>query len=259
MSRSISWQHPAVAVRIQWVDVLRGVAIVWMTLFHASFDLSHFGWWPQNFRTDPFWTVQRSLIVGLFVLCAGAGQVLAVHGGQDWARFWRRWWRIALCALLVTAGSALMFPRSFIFFGVLHGMAVMLLVLRYTVRWGHWLWLAGALAFISPWAMVGLFAHCPPYVQAWFDGPVLNTLGWVVRKPFTEDYVPLFPWLGVMWWGAAAMHTLLHMPKAADAMRGQTPKILQPLAVLGRHSLVYYMLHQPVLIGLVWLVTMFVR
>lgn len=233
--------------------------MVWMTLFHASFDLSHFGWWPQNFRIDPFWTVQRSLIVGLFVLCAGAGQVLAVHSGQDWARFWQRWWRIALCALLVTAGSALMFPRSFIFFGVLHGMAVMLIVLRCTVGWGHWLWLAGVLAFFSPWAIVGLFAYCPPYVQAWFNGPALNILGWVSRKPFTEDYVPLFPWLGVMWWGAAAMHTVLQSHKASDAMHSAAPSVLQPLAVLGQHSLLYYMLHQPVLVGVVWFATAIAR
>jgi len=42
--------------RYDTVDALRGVAMVWMTVFHFCFDLSHFGLWPQNFRVDPFWT-----------------------------------------------------------------------------------------------------------------------------------------------------------------------------------------------------------
>jgi len=36
------------------------------------------------------------------------------------------------------------------------------------------------------------------------NAPALNWLGWISQKPITEDYAPLFPWLGVMWWGAAA-------------------------------------------------------
>ena len=44
--------------RYDTVDALRGVAMVWMTVFHFCFDLSHFGLWPQNFRVDPFWTTQ---------------------------------------------------------------------------------------------------------------------------------------------------------------------------------------------------------
>ena len=54
---------------------------------------------------------------------------------QGWPRFWRRWLQIAGCALLVSLGSAWMFPRSYISFGVLHGIALMLIVTRATARW----------------------------------------------------------------------------------------------------------------------------
>lgn len=37
-----------------------------------------------------------------------------------------------------------------------------------------------------------------------FNSMRWNWLAWTSQKPVTEDYVPLFPWLGVMWWGAAA-------------------------------------------------------
>ena len=80
-------------------------------------------------------------------------EAVATHRGQTWAQFGRRWIQIVGCALLVTAGSAWMFPQSFIYFGVLHGMAVMLVLVRLTAGWGNWLWPLGLLA--TAWA-------CPP-------------------------------------------------------------------------------------------------
>ena len=234
--------------RYDAVDALRGVAMVWMTVFHFCFDLSHFGLWPQNFRVDPFWTTQRTLIVSLFLFCAGLGQAIAWHQGQGWRRFGRRWMQIAGCALLVSAGSFVMFPASFIYFGVLHGMAVMLLIARCTVGWGRWLWLAGLVAVALPWAaqqlLTGVWADAAP----WFNGRALNWLGLVSRKPFTEDYVPVLPWLGVLWWGLAAGQWAVHARKGW--LQWRLPAGLTPLATLGRWSLSYYMAHQPVIIGL---------
>jgi len=234
--------------RFGTVDALRGSAMVWMTVFHFCFDLSHFGYWPQDFRGDPFWTVQRTAIVSMFLFCAGLGQALAIDQGLGWARFGRRWVQIAACALLVSAGSYLMFPRSFIYFGVLHGMALMLLLTRVSAGWGRWLWPAGAVALCLPWvaqwALTGPMTELAPL----FNGRALNWLGLVSRKPFTEDYVPILPWLGVMWWGMASGRWLLD--RHPQWLRISLPSGLRGLAVLGRWSLSYYMLHQPVLIGL---------
>jgi len=60
--------------------------------------------------------------------------------------------------------------------------------------------------------------------------------------------VPLFPWLGVAWWGLAAGQLVLS--RRRRWITGALPRVLNPLAVLGRWSLSFYMLHQPVLIGL---------
>jgi uncharacterized membrane protein len=224
--------------RFDRLDTLRGFAIVWMAAFHFCFDLNHFGFIRQNFYTDPFWTWQRTCILSLFLFCAGLGQALALrHGGQGWPRFWRRWSQVAACAVLVSAGSWWMFPNSFITFGVLHGIALMLIVTRLTSGWGRGLWLAGALALLLPH-----FMQSP-----WFDTRWTNWVGLITRKPITEDYVPLLPWLGVMWWGMAAGQWLLaHRPRV---LAGGVAAPLRPLAVLGRWSLSFYMLHQPLFIG----------
>ena len=235
--------------RYDTVDALRGLAMVWMTIFHFCFDLSHFGLWSQNFRLDPFWTNQRTVIVSLFLFCAGLGQAIAWQQGQGWRRFGRRWAQIAGCAMLVSAGSWLMFPQSYIYFGVLHGMAVMLLIARCTAGWGRWLWLAGLVAVVLPplahHALTGALVDAAP----WFNGRGVNWLGLVSRKPFTEDYVPVFPWVGILWWGLAAGQWLVTRPSLW--MSWPLPAVFKPLAVLGRWSLSYYMFHQPVLIGLV--------
>ena len=152
-----------------------------MTLYHFAFDLNHFGFWRQDFYTNPVWTWQRTAIVSLFLFCAGLGQAIAVHQGQGWPRFWRRWAQVAGCALLVSAASYAMFPRSFIYFGVLHGLALMLLIGRLTANWGRWLWLVGAVAITSTWLAAGLLAGSA--AEPWFNTPPLNVLGWITRKP----------------------------------------------------------------------------
>ena len=232
------------------VDALRGLAVVWMTVYHFCFDLNHFGLLRQNFYADPLWTWQRTVIVSLFLWCAGLGQALAVHRGQGWPRFWTRWAQIAGCALLVSAGSLLMFPGSFIYFGVLHGLAVMLVVVRLTAGWGRWLWGLGGLAiaakFIAEYALsAGAMAPLADLLNA----KPLNWLGLVTRKPITEDYVPVLPWLGLMCWGmAAGAWTLRRRPRWLARPVGAVGR---PLAWLGRWSLAWYMLHQPLLVGLV--------
>jgi len=233
--------------RFDRLDALRAVAMVWMAVFHFFFDLNHFGFIRQNFYTDPFWTTQRACIVSLFLFCAGLSQAVALDRGQGWPRFWRRWAQVAGCALLVSAGSALMFQGRFISFGVLHAIAVMLVVMRLTAHWGRWLWLAGALAVLVP----QLVQH--PF----FDTRWTNWVGLVTRKPATEDYVPLLPWIGAMWWGLAAGQWVL--ARRRGWLGGPLPRAFKPLALLGRWSLSFYMLHQPVLIGLLMAVSAALR
>ncbi len=227
--------------RFERLDAVRGLAMVWMAGFHFCFDLNHFGILRESFRTDPFWTWQRTFIVTLFLACAGIGQAIAAEQGQPWPRFWRRWAQVAVCAALVSAGSAWMFPRSWISFGVLHGIAVMLLLVRLGAGLGGWLWPLGALALLLPM----VWQH-PVFDTRW-----TNWTGLATRKPVTEDWVPLLPWLGVMCWALAAGRWMWSRRRAWLA--GAVPRVLRPLAWLGRWSLSFYMLHQPVLIGLIML------
>jgi uncharacterized membrane protein len=231
------------AERYPRLDALRGLAIVWMVGFHFCFDLNYFGFTRQNFYTDPFWTWQRTCIVSLFLFCAGLGQAIAFSQGQGWPRFWRRWGQVAACAVLVSLGSYLVFPQSFISFGILHGMAVMLLLLRLLGRRGMPWWLL---------CLLGLLALLLPQwiADPFFDTRLSNWVGLVTHKPVTEDWVPVLPWLGVMLWAFAAGQWLL--ARRAAWLQAGLSGSLRGLAWLGRWPLSIYMLHQPLLMALLW-------
>jgi uncharacterized membrane protein len=236
--------------RLDRIDILRALAMLWMTVYHFFFDLNLNGLITQDFYRDPFWTWQRTAIVSGFLFTAGLSQAVAVHQGQTWPRFWKRWAQVAGAAVLVTAGSMVMFPNSFIYFGVLHGIAVMLIVVRLTAGWGAWLWLLGALAIAANFSAPALIAAYPALAVLNQPGP--NILGFISRLPITEDYVPLLPWMGAMWWGmAAGRWALVHRPAWLGSADAPPSGFKRRLVVLGRWSLSYYLLHQPVMLGLI--------
>lgn len=235
--------------RFDRLDALRGLAMIWMTVFHFCFDLNYFGFMNQNFYEDSFWTYQRSCIVSLFLLCAGIGQAIAHNQGLCWPRFWKRWRQVAGAALLVTLGSYIVYPDSFIYFGVLHAVAVMLIIMRLTANLQSMLWLLGISVITLKFVIPHFFSIFPALEI--FNQPLLNWIGIVRYKPRTEDYVPLIPWLGVMWLGLATGFVLLK--NKADRLTDELPAKLRALALLGRYSLSYYLIHQPVLFSLIYL------
>lgn len=235
--------------RFASIDAWRGLACIWMALYHFCFDLSAFGWRPEwNFYQDPVWTWQRTGILSSFLLCAGIGQGMASLHGQSWRRFWSRWWQVAAAALVVSAASYWAFQQRFIYFGVLHGIAVMLIVVRLLApRLPALALLLLGLALIAGQQAFQMASASGPVLPAVFDTRSLNWLGLISHKPGTEDYVPLLPWLGPMLLGAGLAPYLAASRAWANA---QPPAIL---VWLGQHSLSFYLLHQPIFWGLLYL------
>lgn len=226
----------ATPARIAALDALRGAAIVAMIAYHFAFDLSLFWVARFDFERDPFWLAARATIVTAFLLTAGISITLARLQRASPAKRWRRIAQIAACALAVSVASALAFPRTWIWFGVLHAIAVSS-VLAWPLTRAPRLALAAGIAVV----VAGLSFSHPA-----FDTRALGWIGFATSKPPTEDYVPLFPWLGVLFIGVWLGHGLARRSFAPLAPLGKAPAILR---WLGRHSLAVYMVHQPVMIG----------
>jgi len=228
--------------RIAGLDALRGAAICAMIVYHFAFDLNWFRVFAADFNHDWQWLAFRALIVSAFLLLVGVSLVVAQRAGISRPRFWKRIALIAGCALLVTAGSYAVFPRSFITFGILHCIAVSSILAWPLVRYPAAATIVG-LIVIS----IGLQVHL-----AVFDTPWLNWVGLMTHKPTTEDYVPLLPWFGVVCLGIGAGSWLVARGHAP--LRPLSRRAPRWLCWLGRHSLLVYMVHQPVLLGALRLV-----
>ena len=83
-----------------------------------------------------------------------------------------------------------------------------------------------------------------------FDDRLMSWLGFTTRRPATQDFVPLFPWLGVVLLGVGLGHALVRRRFGPLASVARAPGALR---WMGRHSLPIYMLHQPLLMGTLWL------
>jgi uncharacterized membrane protein len=231
---------PPVGRRIVAIDALRGVAIALMIAYHFCFDLRFYRVIVADFEHDPFWLGFRALIVTSFMLLVGISLVLADRARASPAHFWKRFAVIAGCALAASAGSYLVFPRTFIYFGILHCIAVTS-VLAWPLTRRPVMAAVVGLAVIA----AGLTLAHPA-----FDQRALSWLGFTTTKPPTEDFVPLAPWAGVVFIGLALGYALARANFQPLAPLNAAPRWLQ---WLGRHSLVIYMVHQPVLLGLLWL------
>ena len=233
------------AVRLPIVDVLRGFAVAQMIVFHFIYDLAYFRWIDVVMNRDAPWVAWRTAIVTQFLLLVGVSLVLRTSFRPSVADFWKRWLQVAAAAALVSIGSWFMFRDRFIFFGILHFAAAALILVRPLLRFGPWLIAAGVAAIAAGLLVRGEF----------FTQPGWNLLGFVMRKPRTEDYVPLFPWIGVVLAGAglAAIWQARgwRVAPALATLNNRPPRLL---VFLGSWPLVIYLAHQPLMLGALWLV-----
>ena len=224
--------------RVSLVDTARGISVALMIAYHFSFDLNYFGVIHQDMNHARFWLAFRAFIVCLFLILAGIS--LALASGLEARHFWRRQGRLLAAASAVTIGSWLMFPKSYIYFGILHFIFVASLIGRLFQNHPKTALASGLCALA-----LGLF-----YSNPVFDLPYLNWIGFMTHKPYTEDYVPVFPWIGMILIGIFLGKLLFERIKPAW-MYLEIPAMKFP-ALAGRHSLAIYLLHQPILIGILY-------
>ncbi len=226
--------------RLPSVDIARGVALIGMVVFHFTFDLEMFGHLAPGTITNPYWSAFARLVAGSFVFLAGLSLILA-HGDGFRARaFWRGTGLVALAALAVTVATYIAMPHMFVFFGILHIIALSRVLGLAFLRVPVWvLVICGA----AVWAL--------PYLlhSEVFNARALAWIGFAETLPLSMDLEPIFPWFGPFLLGMAAAH-LLH--PWLGRWRSEGGAMGRALAFAGRHSLPIYLIHQPLLIGAMW-------
>lgn len=235
--------------RYQWVDTVRGLAVCLMILYHFCYDLTYFRLYIFDFYNDIFWLGARTLIVSLFLLLVGISIHLSARRGilsQEFIRsFARRLAWLLLCALLVSVSSYYFSPSRWIFFGILHFISVASVLGLLFVTHPK-----TSLGFGISLIVLGIYGAFPA-----FDHDYLQWFGLMTHKPMTEDYVPMLPWFGVVLLGLFIGHRCFSVSAQGPcANEMNNPRLnavgIKWLGFLGRHSLLVYMIHQPIMLGL---------
>jgi uncharacterized membrane protein len=230
--------------RWEAIDVARGIAILAMIVYHFSWDLSFLKLIEANILQIPAWRWFARAIAGSFLLLAGFGLALAHTRGFRRLPFLRRLMRVGGAALAVTLVTFFAFPESYIFFGILHCIAVSSVLALPFLRLHPALTLAFAVfCLVAPWL----------FTSPVLDAPWLDWMGLGSSEPVTNDYVPIFPWFGLVLIGIAAGKALLAYKGALVFARWRTGTPIGRLLIWGgRKSLPIYLTHQIVLLAILY-------
>lgn len=234
--------------RFDAADLARGIALAAMALYHMVWDLGFLQLTASNLALAPPGKAAARMIAGSFLALVGIGLVLAHRRGMRWRPYLRRLATIAAAAGLITAATYAAFPESYIFFGILHAIALSsVLALPFLRAPLIVVAIAAAGALVAPLVLT----------SALFDRPALAWTGLGTEAPVTNDYVPIFPWFGMVLVGMIAAR--LAGPQLRDAAVARwraTNPLSRALTWAGRHSLAIYLLHQPLLLGTLYPVSL---
>ena len=216
------------------LDFLRGLAIVLMVFFHISFDLNNFHFIDINIYHGKNWFYFRMVIVTLFMLSVGISLSLTHKKGVDFQKAFKRFYVLAGASLAVTIASFITFPNSWIYFGVLHFVAIASVVALAVIK-HEWIALVLGVAIVVLFNLRLIDMHWLfIYLQ-----PLLHL------PKHTEDLVPFTPWLGVVFIG------IFIGKKELFLFPLQKNSVTKFIGALGRHSLLIYLTHQPLFFGII--------
>lgn len=211
------------------VDVLRGMSLILMIIFHFGFDLTAFGYTHYDTNNDIEWRIFRAIIVSGFLLAVGMSSYLAYGKRIKLSKLAVAIARLVLVAGFISLSSYLMYPQYWVYFGIIHFIAVALLL---SLLFLH----VPRIALIVGLSLiVGYFTDVITMAEAWRWS--VNHLG-IPSK--TMDLVSIVPWFGVVLIGIFVISYRL-VPNIK--VNGFT----QFVSRMGQHSLLIYLLHQPFL------------
>jgi uncharacterized membrane protein len=239
--------------RIWEIDFLRGIAVIMMIVFHFLYDLNYFLGYSFLLNAG-FWLLFARITAGIFVFLVGVSLTLSYSRIKEkmWSieitkKYVKRGVGIFIWGLLITVLTWLFLDgNGTIWFGVLHLIGISIILARPLLRFRLLNLLLGATIVIIGYAIGTVGSN-----NLW-----LLPLGVRTAAFYTLDYLPILPWFGVVLLGLFFGNLVYAKGKSRFKLSDKTSKNIRPCCFLGRHSLAIYLLHQPVLIGLIHLALM---
>lgn len=233
--------------RLWEVDSLRGFAIVEMVFYHFVWDLSFFGLSQATLVVGPWQWFARS-IATLFLFTMGLSMTLSYNRerrklghGNLFGKYLRRGLKIFGWGMVITVATYFFIGQGFVIFGILHLLGFSMVLAYPFLKTNRWIALGVGIGIIVAGILVDPLRS---------DSVWLVWLGIKQTGSYMVDYYPVLPWSGIALIGVFVGHTFYPDGRRAFSLPdwSQVPP-LRGLQFLGRHSLLIYLIHQPIIIG----------
>jgi uncharacterized membrane protein len=234
------------------IDFLRGLAIIMMIIYHLFYDLDFFNVHNISIISGFWWYFARTT-AAMFILLVGISLTLSYSRARAWnpksnlyPRYLRRGLKIFSWGLIITLMTWIFLREGFVMFGVLHLIGISI-ILAYPFLKLRYLNLLIGITFIS----IGMYLKNFTFGSSWWIW-----LGLTPYNFYTVDYFPIFPWFGVILIGLFIGNLLYPgYTRKFNLFDISNFSFIRLFCFLGRRSLLIYLIHQPILITLLIILT----
>lgn len=222
-----------------------------MIIFHLIYDLNYF----DVFNLLPhsnFWVYFARATASIFILIAGISLTLSYSRTKKirnvrykiFMKYFKRGLKIFSWGLILTLVTCIFIKERFIIFGILHFIGISIILAYPFLQLRYWNLIIGSIIISA-----GIYLKGVTVDFDWFI--------WVGLTPdnfSTLDFFPVFPWFGVLLFGVFLGNILYPDYKRRFYLGDLTYfTFVRSFCFLGRYSLLIYLIHQPVLIMLLYI------
>ena len=228
---------------------MRGIAIIMMITFHLLYDLNYFGGYDLNLHSS-FWLYFGRVTATIFILLVGISLTISYSRAKRkqrkriYLKYLKRGLRIFSWGLLITLVTWLFLRAGFVVFGVLHLIGISIIMAYPFLKLRFWNLLPGVIVI-----SLGLYLKGFTFGFSWF-----TWLGVTSKQFYTIDYFPILPWFGVVLIGLFLGYLIYpDCTRRFNLFNLSNFAVIRLLCFFGRHSLLIYLIHQPILIAIIYL------
>lgn len=229
--------------------MLRGLAVINMVIFHLFYDLVYiYGYEFNWFMTRPSHIWQQA-IAWTFILVSGFSFNLT-------RKYFKQAFTLVLFSTILTLVTYYFMPEEVIWFGILHFLAtafiITWLIQNILQKINPWLGIFLALGFFYITrdiysGYLNFFSFNISIPDAIFTNKYLFWLGFPLDNFSSSDYFPLLPWIFLYFVG----FFLGKLFRTKKISMPRFPKNENIITFLGQNSLIIYLIHQPIIVGLI--------